>query len=66
MAQLDPLPGLPEDPSAVGLLRVEEQQVPMATPNQGPVGNTAPTGAAGPHPWDESGAAELGVLSQSR
>ena len=29
--QLSTLPGLSEDPSAVGLLRVEEQQVPIAT-----------------------------------
>ena len=29
--QLSTLPGLSEDPSVVGLLRVEEQQVPIAT-----------------------------------
>ena len=29
--QLNTLPGLPENPSAVGLLKVEEQQVPIAT-----------------------------------
>ena len=29
--QLSVLPGLSEDPSAVGLLRVEEQRVPIAT-----------------------------------
>ena len=29
--QLSILPGLSEDPSAVGLLRVKEQQVPIAT-----------------------------------
>ena len=29
--QLSALPGLTEDPSAVGLLRVKEQQVPIAT-----------------------------------
>lgn len=63
--QLNPLPGLPKGPCAVELLRVEEQQGRMATPKQGPVGNTAPTGTARPHPWDESGTGELGVLSQS-
>ncbi|KAK4811303.1 hypothetical protein QYF61_023355 [Mycteria americana] len=31
MKQLSTLPGLSEDPSVVGLLRVEEQQVPIAT-----------------------------------
>lgn len=29
--QLSTLPGLSEDPSVAGLLRVEEQQVPVAT-----------------------------------
>ncbi|RMB95371.1 hypothetical protein DUI87_28359 [Hirundo rustica rustica] len=29
--KLNTLPGLPENPSAVGLLKVEEQQVPVAT-----------------------------------
>lgn len=29
--QLNTFPGLSEDPSAVGLLRVEEEQVPIAT-----------------------------------
>nr|WP_161404421.1 hypothetical protein [Salmonella sp. gx-f5] len=31
MNQLSTLLGLPQNPSVVGLLRVEEQQVPMAT-----------------------------------
>ena len=31
MNRLCPLLGLPQNPSVVGLLRVEEQQVPMAT-----------------------------------
>ena len=31
--QLSALPGLSEDPSVVGLLRVKEQQVPIATKN---------------------------------
>ena len=31
LKQLSTLHGLPQNPSVVGLLRVEEQQVPMAT-----------------------------------